>query len=372
MGGETAMTIIGHDRDSSDQVRSALPAGWADARPIGTGDADVAVVTAGSAPPLSIDVSGPAGGHGTASSRLGDRLFRTLAAGSGALIVALVALIGGYLLIQAAPSIAADRSNFLFSSDWNLAGGTLRFGVARLLRTTVLVSAIAMLIAVPMAVGIALFITQYAPSRLARPVAYVIDLLAAIPSIIYGIWGILVLAPALEPAQRALYHLSAIPLFKDGGVLRGSIFDAGVVLAIMVLPIATAVCRDVFERTPQPTVEAALALGATRWETIRLTVLPHGRAGIVSGAMLGLGRALGETVAMYFILSAPGAGSPFSTSIFSGGETFASKIANNAAEFGDPRSTGAYIAAGLVLFVLTFVVNSAARAIVNRRREFTS
>jgi phosphate transport system permease protein len=233
----------------------------------------------------------------------------------------------------------------------------------------VVVSLIAMLIAVPISIGIALFITFYAPKVMARPVAYTIDLLAAIPSIVYGIWGIAILAPHLTGVQRALYHLG-IGIFSDKHVLTGSIFDGSIVLAVMILPIITAISRDVFERTPRYNIEAALALGATRWEMIRLAVLPFGKPGVISASMLGLGRALGETIAISLILSAPASGAPFSWSIFSGGETFASKIANNAAEFGDPKSTGAYIAAGLVLFVLTFIVNAAARAIVNRRKDF--
>jgi phosphate transport system permease protein len=135
----------------------------------------------------------------------------------------------------------------------------------------------------------------------------------------------------------------------------------------MVLPIVTAISRDVFERTPRENVEAALALGATKWEMIRMSVLPYGRAGVISGAMLGLGRALGETIAVYFVLSTVGG---FSPSIFTGGSTFASQIALGSAEFNNPKSTGAYIAAGLVLFLLTFLVNAAARAVVNRKKDF--
>jgi phosphate transport system permease protein len=170
--------------------------------------------------------------------------------------------------------------------------------------------------------------------------------------------------------QRALYHLGGFPIFKDVGVIRGSIFDGGVVLAIMILPIITAISRDVFERTPRANVEAALALGATRWEMIRMAVLPYGRAGVVSGAMLGLGRAIGETIAVLLIVSALAPSANFQASMFDGGQTFAAKIANDSAEFGS--SPGPYIAAGLVLFVLTFAVNAAARSIVNRRKEFTS
>ena len=277
----------------------------------------------------------------------------------------MVLLVAAFLLIQSIPSIVHDKVNFLTSSEWSVVPGNLRFGIAPLLWVTVIISALALLIAVPLAIGIALFITQYAPKRLARPVGYIIDLLAAIPSIIYGIWGITELAPKLSPVQDALNHLSFIPLFT-ADFSTGTIFDGGIVLAIMVLPIVTAVSRDVFERTPTANVEAALALGATKWEMIRMSVLPYGRAGVVSGAMLGLGRALGETIAIYLILSTS---SHFTFSLFNGGETFASKIANNQAEFG--LHPGPYIAAGLVLFVLTFVVNAAARVIVNRRKDFS-
>jgi phosphate transport system permease protein len=177
-------------------------------------------------------------------------------------------------------------------------------------------------------------------------VAYVIDLLAAIPSIIYGVWGIAVLAPAIQPLADVLSrHAGWIPFFKDHKVKGGTIFTGGVVLA--------------------------WDLGATHWEVIRLAVLPYGRPGLVSGAMLGLGRALGETIAITLILSKVSNSGAFSFSILNGGETFASKIANNASEFNSPAQTGAYIAAGLVLFVLTFAVNAAARWVVNRRRQFS-
>ncbi|TAM83729.1 MAG: phosphate ABC transporter permease subunit PstC [Jatrophihabitans sp.] len=299
-------------------------------------------------------------GSGTARA---DRLFAAVTRGAGGFVVVLVLLVAGFLAVKAAPALRVDRVNFLTSRTWDVAGH--RFGIVDMLWATVTVSAVAMVIALPLAVGVALFITQYAPRRLARPVAHVVDLLAAIPSIVYGIWGILVLAPLLRPVQDALGSAHWIPLFGNEGYSTGTIFDGGVVLAVMILPIITAVARDVFERTPVAHLEAARALGATRWETIRLTVLPHGRSGIVSGAMLGLGRALGETVALYLILSKPPAG-PFSPSLFAGGETFASKIASNAAEFSTPTQTGAYLAAGLVLFALTFVVNAVARWIARR------
>jgi phosphate transport system permease protein len=331
----------------------------------------------GSAEPLAVstlDGGPPVAGAGMVSTgrrRIGDRLFHGAAAGSGLFVVILIGLIAAFLITRAAPAIADDKSNFLFSRDWSVDTGTLHFGIVDLLWVTVIISLVAMVIAVPIAIGIALFITQYAPQRLARPVAYIVDLLAAVPSIIYGIWGITVLAPRLEPVQRALYHLGAFTLFKDQNVSQGTIFNGGVVLAIMILPIVTAIGRDVFERTPQQNIEAAWALGATKWEMIRMAVLPYGRPGLISGAMLGLGRALGETMAIVLILSKPGIGAPFTFSIFNGGETFASKIANNAAEFNSPKQTGAFIAAGLVLFVLTFAVNAAARSVVSRRKEFS-
>ncbi|MDQ2838819.1 MAG: phosphate ABC transporter permease subunit PstC [Actinomycetota bacterium] len=306
------------------------------------------------------------------SIRPGDRIMRWLTAGAGAFVVTLIALVALFLLVKAAPAIFDDKSNFLTSRNWDVDGPTLNFGVLPLLWVTVLISLLAMVLAVPVAIGIALFITQYAAKRLARPVAYVIDLLAAIPSIIYGIWGIEVLAPKIQPvADFFTNNLGWFPLFKDNNVKGGTIFTGGVVLAVMILPIVTAVCRDVFERTPRANIEAAWALGATRWEMIRLSVLPYGRPGLVSGAMLGLGRALGETIAISLILSKVSNTGPFSFSIFNGGETFASKIANNASEFNSPKQTGAFIAAGLVLFVLTFAVNATARAIVNRRKEFS-
>jgi phosphate transport system permease protein len=318
-------------------------------------------------PPLAQPAQGTRG----AKVRIGDRLFYWLTAGSGGFVIILIALVAVFLVSRAAPVIAKDKANFLFSRGFQVASSPLRFGVADLLWVTVISSAIALLLAVPVAIGIALFITQYAPKRLRRPVGYIIDLLAAIPSIIYGIWGIYVLAPHLVGVQKALYHLHFIPLFQDKGVQNGTIFDASVVLAVMILPIITAISRDVFERTPRVNIEAAWALGATRWEVIRLAVLPYGRPGVVSGAMLGLGRALGETIAVMLILSKPSQNAKFSFSIFDGGQTFASLIGLNMQEANGATQTGAYIAAGLVLFILTFAVNAAARAVVNRRREFS-
>src|SRR3954451_15344967 len=342
-----------------------------DVLPPGGDDLGAARPVIGSAQPLAIDLSepppiagaGPIGSGGTAKIRIGDRVFGLMASGASVFVIVVVVLVGIFLITKSVPSIADDNVNFLTSTEFD--PGHLRFGIAALLWVTIVISVIAMILAVPIAIGIALFITQYAPRRLARPIAYVIDLLAAIPSIIYGIWGYAELAPKLEPVQRFFSHLPG-PLFELK-FPQGTIFDGSLVLAVMVLPIVTAISRDVFERTPRANIEAALALGATRWEMIRMAVLPYGRAGVVSGAMLGLGRALGETIAVYFVLSTVGG---FDFSIFRGGSTFASQIALGSAEFNNPKATGAYIAAGLVLFVLTFLVNAAARAVVNRKKDF--
>ncbi|HEY2298083.1 MAG TPA: phosphate ABC transporter permease subunit PstC [Jatrophihabitans sp.] len=299
------------------------------------------------------------------SSKFGDSVFASLTTGASGFVVLIVVLVGAFLVIKAVPSLAEDKASFLTSTQWTITrSGVLRFGVAGLLYTTVLSSIVALILAVPLAIGIALFITQYAPKRLARPVANTVDLLAAIPSIIYGVWGFRVLAPHLTGLQHALSHIG-LGIFSNQNIDVGTVFDAGIVLAIMILPIITAISRDVFDRTPTANKEAALALGATRWEMIRMAVLPYGRPGVVSGAMLGLGRALGETIAVLLILSSV---SKFNFSLFSGGQTIAAKIAAGSGEFG--THPGPYIAAGLVLFVLTFVVNGIARFVVNRRKDF--
>lgn len=303
--------------------------------------------------------------------RLGDRVFRLLAEGSGVLIVVLIAAIGVFLLWRAIPALARNKENFFtFGGNWVTTDtSAMHFGILDLLQVTVFVSVFALLIAMPVALGIAIFVTQYAPRKMAGPLSYMVDLLAAVPSIVYGVWGLYVLAPVLKPFALWLNKdLGWLFLFKSGNASvagGGTIFTAGIVLAVMILPIITAVSREVFIQTPRGQIEAALALGATRWEVVRTTVLPFGLSGYISGAMLGLGRALGETIALLIILR--GTQTQFSWTLFDGGYTFASKIAATASEFNDQFKAGAYIAAGLVLFILTFVVNSAARAAVAGR-----
>ena len=300
------------------------------------------------------------------ASGRGDRLFRVLAAAAGSTIIVAILLIAVFLLVRAAPSLRANHANFFTSAAFNTTNPTkLAFGIRDLFMVTVLSSLTALLVAVPVAVGIAIFLTQYAPKRLARPFAAMVDLLAAVPSIIFGLWGIFVLAPKLEPVAKFLnQNLGWLFLFKRGNVSLaggGTIFTAAIVLSVMILPIITSVSREVFRQTPDTQMEAAQALGATKWEVVWMTVLPFGRSGVIAASMLGLGRALGETVAVLIILrSAARAGS---WSLFDGGYTFASKIASAASEFSEPLPTGAYISAGFALFVLTFIVNALARAI---------
>jgi phosphate transport system permease protein len=297
--------------------------------------------------------------------RLGDRLFAGTSRGAGILIVLILAGVAGFLIVQAVPAFTAPRT------DVPGGHGVLAY-IAPLLFGTVLAAVLALLIATPLAVGVALFITQFAPRRLAQGLGYLVDLLAAIPSIVYGFWGIAWLAPRLTPFYAWLAdHLGFIPLFAGPASVTGkTMFTVGLVLGVMILPIISAISREVFLQVPSLHREAALALGATRWEMIRMAVLPYGRSGIIGGAMLGLGRALGETLAVAIVLSASGGIVTFNLISPDNPSTIASNIA---LQF--PESTGigvnTLVASGLALFVLTLAVNVLARAIVNRRSQFS-
>jgi phosphate transport system permease protein len=312
-------------------------------------------------------------GDNASTGRLGDQIFGGAAKGAGGVVIAIVTLVGLFLLWQAIPALSKNEANFLTSREWSVDSAHPRFGILELLWTTVAASTIALLIAVPLGVAVALFITQYAPRWLMNPAASTIDLLAAVPSIVYGLWGLRTFGPVYEPFQNfLLQHLGWFPLFSKTSVSgSGTILFIGIVLAIMVLPIVTALSREVFAQTPVTHREGALALGATKWEMIRTAVLPFGRPGVISASMLALGRALGETIAVTIIVSTLADGTPWSWSLLNGGETFASRIANNAAEFDSPQKAGAFIAAGLVLFILTFVVNAIARIVIERRKAFS-
>ncbi len=296
---------------------------------------------------------------GSPKRRLGDLVFANLSRGAGLLIVLALAGVAVFLSIQGAPALGAKAADLNGHSNilgyvWPLIFGTL------------LAAVIALLIAVPLALGVALAISHYAPPRVALVVGYVVDLLAAVPSVVYGLWGITFFGPRLVPIYNWLAaHLGWIPLFKGPASTTGrTILTAAIVLAVMVLPIVTAISREIFSQTPRLNQEAALALGATRWEVVRLAVLPYARSGIVSAAMLGLGRALGETMAVAMVLSASGV-VRFNLISPTNPSTIA---ANIALTFSDATGVkiNALIFSGLMLFVITFAVNFAARAIVGR------
>jgi phosphate transport system permease protein len=273
--------------------------------------------------------------------------------------------IGVFLVSKALPALRADTTNFLTTREFLPEADSPTFGVAALAFGTVLSSLLALVMAVPVALGVSLFITQVAPRRTASVLGNLVDLLAAVPSVVYGLWGVAYLNDKIVPVSRALHReLGWIPLFGDTGDRYGrSLFLASVVLAIMILPIVAALSREIFLQVPTGTREAAYALGATRWEMIRTAVLPFSRPGITAAVMLGLGRALGETIAVALVLL-----SSFEVSakvLGPGGNTVAANIATKFAEYG-PTGRGALIASGLVLFVITFLVNLLARGIVHR------
>jgi phosphate transport system permease protein len=296
--------------------------------------------------------------------RLGDRVFAGLSRSAGLSILVALAGVAVFLLVEGAPAFTAPPDALGGAANLLAYVAPLAFG-------TLLAAVLALLVATPLALGVALVISHYAPRRVARIIGFATDLLAAIPSVVYGLWGLAYLGVHLAPVYDWLVrHLGWVPLFAGPASTTGrTILTAALVLAVMVLPIITAVSREVFAQTPLLTQEAALALGATRWEMIRLAVLPHARSGVVSAVMLGLGRALGETMAVAMVLSASGV---VSLNLVS--STNPSTIAANIA-LNFPESSGvqvnALIASGLALFVITLAVNMLARWIVARRAEFS-
>jgi phosphate transport system permease protein len=298
--------------------------------------------------------------------RRGDQVFRAFATGAGILILVILALVASFLIAQGSPALLADPAKLATQGYGAFAAWVLPYAFG-----TVWAALLALLLAVPVAIGIALFISHYAPRRLAQPLGYVIDLLAAVPSVVFGLWGSIVLASGVRPLYDWLNaNLGFIPLFS--GQVSGTgrtILTAAIVLATMVLPIVTSLCREVFLQTPRLHEEAALALGATRWEMVKMAVFPFARPGIIAAIMLGLGRALGETMAVTMVLSG-GRNITFQLLTSENPNTIAATIAQNFPEaFG--LKTNQLIAAGLVLFLITLVVNSLARWIVSRRAEYS-
>ena len=299
------------------------------------------------------------------AGRRGDAVFGWVATGAGVFVLVLIVAIAGFLVVRALPAFRQAGLHFLTEKAWFPDATPAKFGIAALVFGTVLSSLVALVLAVPVAIGSALFLTELAPPRIGRWTGYLVDLLAAVPSVVYGLWGVYYLVPRLTPVERGLDRtLGFIPLFDNRTATYGrSLFAASVVLAIMILPIVAAISREVFRQVPRADREAALALGATRWEAIRLAVLPYSRGGIVGATMLGLGRALGETIAVALVLAAS-----FKVDLHilePGGNTIAANIAT---KFGEAAAHGreALIASGLVLFAITLVVNVVARGVVYR------
>lgn len=300
-----------------------------------------------------------------AKQRPADRIFSGSALGAGLIILIALAAVAVFLILESIPALTADPSELKGSpsSFWEYVG-PLAFG-------TVWAAALALLMALPVSLGIALFISHYAPRRIAQALGYIVDLLAAVPSVVFGLWGIRVLAPFVQPFYDGLVtNFGWFPLFA--GPVSGTgrtILTVAVVLAVMILPIITAVTREVFLQTPRLHEEAALALGATRWEMIQTAVLPFGRPGIISASMLGLGRALGETMVVAIVLS-PAVVISFVLTGSQNPSTIAGNIALNFPE-ASGVAVNALIATGLILFAITLVVNSIARFVVNRRKAFS-
>ena len=300
---------------------------------------------------------------------MADRTYRGISLGAGSVTVVVIVLIFLFLLIRSWPAISKRGIwSFLTTQEWLITRDPPIYGAAALLYGTTLVAVIALVIAVPLAVGSALYINEYAPRRLRGIMTSLIDLLAAVPSVIYGIFGITFLVSRMEgPSAWLSDYLGFIPLFADGPrTFRGSIANASVVVACMVLPIVTSVIREVFSQAPHSECEAAYALGSTRWGMVRTVIIPFGRGGIIGGSMLGLGRALGETIAIFLILQPS---FEFVTQVLEpGGVTAASFIAGQFTSAGE-FEIRALLGVGLALYLMTLVVNMAATVAVNRSRS---
>ncbi len=295
---------------------------------------------------------------------LGDGVYRFAVAACALIIPALLVLIAFALGRAAWPAFSRLGTSLVTSSTWDVSSG--EFGAAPALFGTVVSSVVALIIAAPLALGVAIFLSEFAPRWLRQPIGFLVDLLAAIPSVVYGLWGIFVLLPVLRehvmPFLRDTLHLGATPFFS-GPAYGPSMLAAGVILAIMALPYISSVAREVLLAVPRSQREAALALGATRWEMIRDAVVPYARSGIIGGIILGLGRALGETMAVTMLI---GNRPEISASLFAPGYTMASLIANEFSEATNDLHLSALMAVGALLLLITLVVNAIARLLVYR------
>ncbi len=307
------------------------------------------------------------GGRGRAhihGGGVGDRIYAAAITGFALCVPVLLLVIAGVVFAAALLALRTFGLSFLASSAWD--PNANQYGAAPAIYGTLVSSFLALAFATPLALGVAIFLSEFAPAWLQRPVAFLVDLLAAIPSVVYGLWGIFVLVPFLRadvmPFLRDTLHLGATPFFS-GPAYGPSMLAAGVILAIMILPYISAVSREVLMAVPRSQREAALALGATRWEMIRGAVLPFARSGIAGGVILGLGRALGETMAVTMVI---GNRQEIAASLFAPGYTMASLIANQFSEATGNLQLSALMAVGFVLFVITLIVNGFARWLVWR------
>ncbi|MDQ7246521.1 phosphate ABC transporter permease subunit PstC [Dongia sedimenti] len=300
---------------------------------------------------------------------IGDRVMHALTFGSAILVLLVLGGVFVSLIHGSLPAIRAFGLGFITSQSWNPV--TEIFGAAAPIYGTLLTSAIALFIAVPVGLGISVFLTELSPAWLARPIAIAIELLAGIPSIIYGIWGLFVLAPFLQQTfqpwiiDKASYVPGLAQLFA-GPPYGIGVFTAAIILSIMILPFISSVTRDVFETVPPMLKEAAYGLGSTKWEVVKNVVIPHTRAGVIGAIMLALGRALGETMAVTFVI---GNAHKIATSLLAPGTTISATIANEFTEATGDLYTSSLIALGLILFVVTFIVLAAARLMLHRMEQ---
>jgi phosphate transport system permease protein len=302
-------------------------------------------------------------------SPIGDRVLHALTFGSAVLVLLVLGGVFVSLVHGSLPALQTFGFGFLASQTWNPA--TDVFGAAAPIYGTLVTSAIALLIAVPVGLGISVFLTELCPAWLARPIAIAIELLAGIPSIIYGIWGLFVLAPFLQKHFQpgVIWFFHDVPVLNKlfaGPPYGIGVFTASIILAIMVLPFISSVTRDVFETVPPVLKEAAYGLGCTTWEVVRRVVIPHTRAGVIGAIMLALGRALGETMAVTFVI---GNAHKIAASILAPGTTISATIANEFTEATGDIYTSSLIALGLILFVVTFIVLAAARFMLHRMEK---
>ncbi|HEY8687534.1 MAG TPA: phosphate ABC transporter permease subunit PstC [Chloroflexota bacterium] len=296
------------------------------------------------------------------ASALSDKVYEALTAACALVVPALVVAIAIAVFAAAWPAFSKLGLSIITSSDWDVAAG--HFGAAPAVFGTLVSSAVAIVIATPLAIGIAIFLSEFSPLWLRQPIGFLVDLLAAIPSVVYGLWGIFVLVPLLRqyvmPFLRDTLHLGSTPFFS-GPAYGPSMLAAGIILAIMALPYISSVSREVLMAVPRSQREAALALGATRWEMIRDAVIPYAKSGIIGGIMLGLGRALGETMAVTMVI---GNRAEISASLLAPGYTMASLIANQFSEATNDLHLSALMAVGAILFVITLIINAIARWLV--------